>query len=290
MDYKVEIAFNKQAVLGECPVWSEEEKLLYWVDISKGLLNRFDPIKGENEYIKFDEEIACFAFREKKGFIVALRNKIYLLDDFSTNNMKFIASPKDKFPNHRFNDGKCDSMGRFWLGTMNEKKDKANASLYCLDNNLKLVKKETGVYTSNGLAFIANKLYYADTSSFKIYSYDIDMQSSKISNKQVFFQSSNLKPDGACVDNENNYWLAIFGSSCVVKLSKKGELIRRIDLPVKYPTMPCFGGEDLKTLYITSASKPLSEEDKIKNPYEGCLLKIKMDVCGQYSHKFKENF
>ena len=291
MNYDIQIAYDQPALLGECPVWCNESQMLYWVDIKRGRLNRLNPKNQNNEYIDFGEDIGCFAFREQGGFVVALRSGLYLLDDFSTEAKQFIANPQQALKANRFNDGKCDMQGRFWAGTMTETKAKQDGALYCLHHDLSVEEKDNGVYTSNGLAFSNNKMFYADTPSFTIYHYDLDSKA-KISNKAVFFTSPESlrpgRPDGACLDSEGNYWVAMYEGACVLKLSSKGEILEQIKLPVKYPTMPCFGDENLQTLYITSANGDLSEEEKKLYPHNGKIIKIKTNIKGLLPHRFKE--
>jgi len=119
-------ALDARASLGECPVWSVAEQVLYWVDINAPALNRFDPATGRNVAMPMPESIGCFALRRQGGFVVALRGGIWLARPDGTLLRQVAAVPYDP-AHHRFNDGRCDPQGRFWAGYMNERRDAASA-------------------------------------------------------------------------------------------------------------------------------------------------------------------
>ena len=121
-----------KASLGECPVWSAKEQVLYWVDINAPSLNRFDPATGSNAVMPMPESIGCFALRRSGGFVIALRGGVWLADANGTLGRKVAQAPYDS-AHHRFNDGRCDAAGRFFVGSMNEKRDANSATLIRVD-------------------------------------------------------------------------------------------------------------------------------------------------------------
>ncbi len=121
-----------KASLGECPVWSAKEQVLYWVDINAPSLNRFDPATGRNAAMPMPESIGCFALRRSGGFVIALRGGVWLADADGTLDRKVAEAPYDP-DHHRFNDGRCDAAGRFFVGSMNERRDANSATLIRVD-------------------------------------------------------------------------------------------------------------------------------------------------------------
>ena len=153
-----------RASLGECPVWSVAEQVLYWVDINAPSLNRFDPATGRNTAMAMPESIGCFALRRAGGFVVALRSGFWLARQDGTLDRKVAAAPYDP-AHHRFNDGRCDPQGRLLAGSMNESRDAATGALYRLDPDFALTPLLSGMTISNGLAFSPDgrTMYHTDT-------------------------------------------------------------------------------------------------------------------------------
>ncbi len=285
---KVEVALSIRANLGECPRWDEKEQVLYWVDINACQLHRLDPKTGRDEYLQFDEEIGCFALREKGGFILAMRNGYFTLDGWNTNRM-FICDPEEGLDKNRFNDGRCDAMGRLWAGSVYPPKDHGGASIYSLTGEGVATKWIDNLLTANGIAFSLDNraLYYADTPSHAIQVCDFDIEQGEVSNCRVFhqFPHGEGRPDGAAVDSEGYYWTALYEGQRVVRLNPKGEIVQEIAVPARCPTMVAFGDEDLKTLYITSVGNR-SEEELQKFPESGSVFKVRVDVAGTTENRF----
>jgi sugar lactone lactonase YvrE len=148
---------------------------------------------------------------------------------------------------------------------------------------------------SNGLAFSPDNatLYHADTTSHRIAAYEYDVASGSVGTGRLLHQFSTQRdasyggrPDGAAVDSEGNYWCAMYEGSRLLKLSPSGAILREILLPLRCPTMPCFGGPDLRTLFITSvrAKRPAAELDAF--PWSGCVLSMDVDVPGREAHPY----
>ncbi|HEY1460562.1 MAG TPA: SMP-30/gluconolactonase/LRE family protein [Casimicrobiaceae bacterium] len=278
-----------KASLGECPVWSVAEQVLYWVDINAPALNRFDPASGINTAWTMPESIGSFALRMRGGFVVALRSAIWFADRAGKLERKVIDAPYDP-THHRFNDGRADAQGRFWVGSMNEKRDAASGKLYRLDPDLKLATMVEDITISNGLAFTPDgrTMYHADTVVQTVWSYALDPASGAISDKRVFaqFAGATDRPDGAAVDREGCYWSAFYRGGKVVRLSPRAELLAEYPLPSMCPTMCAFGGSDLQTLYVTSARQQRDEAELARLPQSGGLFAMRVDVPGQVEPKF----
>ncbi len=272
--------------LGECPRWHAETQTLWWVDITQHQIHRHHPASGQHKVIQLQEEIGCFIWREKGGLLVALQSGFHFIDDINNPTLTPVVDPEADKPWQRFNDGRCDPKGRFIAGTMNARKDDSFGTFYQLNPDLSVRPLVGKSWTCNGMAFSPDgkTLYWSDTpiQNRNIYRCDYDPETGEVSNQQLFFHvpEGMGRPDGATVDSEGNYWSAQYAGSRVLCISPQGELLHEIMLPVTNPTMPCFGGPDLKTLYVTSASQGMSAEHLAAHPLEGAVLAIPMDVAG----------
>ena len=212
--------------------------------------------------------------------------------DPTNGQRKRLAEPPYDMATERFNDGKCDPQGRFWVGTIYEPREPALAALYCF-NAGKLARRKDGITVSNGLAWSPNgrTMYWSDTKAHTIYAFDFEPASGALANKRVFasfpvkqagqaLDTYGGRPDGAAVDAEGCYWVAMFEGQRLLRLSPQGEILRELRLPVRCATMPCFGGPDLKTLYITTAREKRPEAELAAQPLAGCVLALDVDVPG----------
>jgi sugar lactone lactonase YvrE len=278
----LELVLRTEAALGECPRWSAREGVLYWVDILGGRLNRFDPATAHSDAVALDEPIGCFAERAAGGFVAGLRSGLWLLrPDGSKDRM--LASPAPDPRVARFNDGRADPWGGFWAGTMWEAQDRPGGALYRLSPTHAVTTIEPAVTISNGLAFSPDRGwgYHSDTAAGVVWRYPLDPGTGAVTGpRQVFRDFGAEKPDGAAVDAEGCYWSALYGSGRVVRLSPEGGEVASFPLPAPAVTMPCFGGADRRTLYVTTAREGLSREDLGRYPLSGSLFAMPVDVPG----------
>ena len=272
-----------QASLGECPVWSAAEQALYWVDINAPSLNRFDPATGRNVAMPMPEAIGCFALRRSGGFVVALRGGLWLADAEGRLDRKVADAPYAP-AHHRFNDGRCDPQGRFFAGSMNEKRDANTASLVRLDPDFRVTRVLADVMISNGLAWSPDgrTMYHADTPTHAIRAFDYDAVSGMPSHPRVFAQwtGETDRPDGAAVDSAGNYWSAFYRGGKVVKVSPQGGILAEYATPAMCPTMCAFGGADLRTLYVTSARQLRDADELARLPQSGGIFALAVDIPG----------
>jgi sugar lactone lactonase YvrE len=274
---------DARASLGECPVWSVAEQALYWVDINAPTLNRFDPATGRNVAFPMPAAIGCFALRRGGGFVVALRDGLWLARADGTLDRRVAAAPFDP-ARHRFNDGRCDPQGRFFAGALNERRDAASAGLWRLDADFGLTQVLSGLTISNGLAFSPDgrTMYHTDTPTLTIHAYDFDPASGTPANRRVFatFTAETDRPDGAAVDSEGCYWTALYRGGRVVRLSPAGRVLAEYAVPAMCPTMCAFGGADLRTLYVTTARQFRDADELARLPQSGGLFALQVDVPG----------
>ena len=274
---------DARASLGESPVWSVAEQALYWVDINAPSLNRFDPATGANLAMPMPESIGCVALRERGGLIVALRGGVWIARADGALERKLADAPYDT-ATHRFNDGRCDRQGRFFAGSMNEKRDANSASLSRIDADGRIATALTDMMISNGLAWSPDgrTMYHADTPTLTVHAFDYDTAAGSASNRRVFhrFDDPKHRPDGAAVDSEGCYWTAFYGGGHVARLSPAGEVLALYPVPATCPTMCAFGGRDLATLYLTSARQLRSAEELARHPRSGGLFAMRVSVPG----------
>jgi sugar lactone lactonase YvrE len=278
-----------EASLGECPVWSASERALYWVDINAPALYRFEPATGRNVAMPMPEAIGCFALRRSGGFVVALRGGIWLARRDGSLERKVADAPYDP-AHHRFNDGRCDSAGRFFAGSMNEKRDANSAALYRLDPNFRLTPVLSNLMISNGLAWSPDgrTMYNADTPAHVIRAFDYDAATGTPSAPRIFAQwnGETDRPDGGAVDSAGNYWTAFYRGGKVVQLSPSGDVLALYPTPAMCPTMCAFGGDDLTTLYVTSARQMRDDEELRRLPHSGGIFAMRVDTPGQVEPRF----
>ncbi len=272
-----------RASLGECPVWSVAEQVLYWVDINAPSLNRFDPATGRNAVMPMPESIGCFALRRNGGFVVALRGGFWLADAAGRLERKVSDAPYDP-AHHRFNDGRCDPQGRFLAGYMNERRDADSAALVRLDPDFTQTRLIGGMTISNGLAFSPDgrTMYHADTPTQIIRAYDYDAESGSPANPRELarFTREGDRPDGAAIDRDGCYWSAFYRGGKVVRIAPDGRLLAEFPVPAMCPTMCAFGGRDLKTLYVTSARQMREPEELARLPHSGGLFAMAVEIAG----------
>jgi sugar lactone lactonase YvrE len=278
-----------RASLGECPVWSGAEQVLYWVDINAPSLNRFDPATGENAVMPMPESIGCFALRANGGFVVALRDGFWLASADGKLTRKVGKAPYDP-AHHRFNDGRCDSRGRLFAGYMNEARDASSAALVRLDPDFTQTQVLSGMTISNGLAWSPDgrTMYHADTPTQAIHAYDYDAASAMPSKRRVFarFTADGDRPDGAAVDKDGSYWIAFYGGGKVVRIAPDGRTLAAYPVAAMCPTMCAFGGRDLTTLYVTSARQGRRADELLRLPRSGGIFAMAVDVPGLPEPKF----
>lgn len=283
-------AFEQPSLLGESPLWHPEEQVLYWVDIPGHQLHRWDPRQQIHRQWGFDTEPACCVPLLEGGLLIAMRDGLWRFDPASGERTLVAAPPYDP-ARQRFNDGKADAQGRFWIGTLDDARE-PKAALY-RHSAARLERIAGGITLSNGLAFSVDgrTLYWADTTAHAVWAFDVDLGDGSLSRRRLFQQFAlrepgqplvayRGRPDGAAVDAEGAYWLAMFEGARLLRLAPDGQCLGELALPVQCPTMPCFGGPDLRTLYITTARDKRPADELARQPWAGCVLQVRVAVPG----------
>lgn len=271
-----------KAVLGEGPVWVAAEEALYWTDIEGRLLYRRAFADGDLDQWTVPFRIGSLAPSKGGGFVAGTDQGLFFADP-GRNLYNPIANPERDLPTNRFNDGKVDRSGRFWAGTMDGTEKAAQGSLYRLDPDLSLTRVDEGYSVTNGPAFSPDgrTMYHNDSGRQVTYAFDLD-EAGNASNRRVFasFGEGEGYPDGMTVDCEGCLWIAFWDGWCLRRLSPEGELLEVLQVPVARPTSCAFGGPQLDRLFITSASRDLTEADLAGQPQAGGLFVAKPGVKG----------
>ncbi|MBD2610684.1 MAG: SMP-30/gluconolactonase/LRE family protein [Nostoc sp. ZfuVER08] len=288
LQYPLHNILEARSRLGEGPIWDSTKKLLYWIDIFNHRVHQFDPVTGENRFFDVGDVPGAIAIAGQDKLTMALRHHLAFLN-IKTGEVTPILEVEKNLPNNRLNDGKCDAQGRFWFGSMSTI-EKPEASLYRYDIDGSLHVMETGLTISNGLGWSPDEkiFYLTDSPQQKIYAYDFNSVTGNISNRRIFVDltQESFYPDGLTIDSQGNIWSAMWNGWCVICFNPQGEERLRIKLPVPLVTSCTFGGENLQTLYITTASVGLSQAEIDKSFYSGDLFAVETDVTGLPSYGF----
>ena len=286
----VKCVVDCQNTLGEGPIWSVDEQKLYWVDIEKSELQRYDPATKETEVWKTPERVGSFAFREQGGLLVAFESGLDF-GDFKSGQTQRIHNFESDLATTRTNDGRCDRQGRFIVGGINEADNGDPISnVYRLDPDLNLYRIISNVNCANSTCFSPDGtiMYFADTPTGQIWAYDYHVDSGAVANRRVFadFSDQPGMPDGSIVDAEGFLWNAQWNGYRVVRYRPDGSVDRIVDMPVMNPTCVAFGGKELDVLYVTTARHLMKPEQIEAEPLSGGLFAVKIDVKGLNEPKF----
>lgn len=288
--YTPECVWNAHAALGEGPLWSVREQALYWVDILGYRLHRYSLADGQRTW-QFEQEISAVAERAEASGLIITRRHGFALFDPATKELAPLIEPEVDIPANRFNDGKCDSRGRFWAGTMDFAGAQATGSLYRLSPDLACTRIDSDYIVTNGPAWSSDEktLYHNDSANGRVYAFDFDAQSGDVSSKRVFLQfgKEDGPPDGMTTDAEGCLWIAHWGAGKVTRHDAHGKVLHTIALPCSQVTSCAFGGAGLTSLYITTAAVGLSQQQLEQEPLAGGLFAVEMDIAGVPANLFR---
>jgi sugar lactone lactonase YvrE len=245
--------------VGESPVWDAETGTLLFVDILAPALFRFHPEDRRVERWEMPEAIGSCGLAAAGRVLVALRSRVALFDP-GTGRIEDLARPEPDRPGNRLNDGKVGPDGAFWVGSMDDTDDKGpNAALYRIAPDGAVQQVAGGLTVSNGLAWSPDSrtMFHSDSRQARLWAWDFDPARGEARNRRELrrFAEADGRPDGGAADAEGCYWSAGVSAGCLNRIGADGALLERIDLDILAPTMPCFGGDGLRTLYLTSLSR-----------------------------------
>lgn len=283
----IEMVLNSHAAIGESPTWVADERALYWIDVKAPALHRFCPDNGSTRSWALSGDIGGFALTGDGGAVVALRQGLFRLD-LDSGALRLLAPPPFDPGLFRFNEGACDARGRFWIGVMFDPLKRSASSqpgrLHSFTFAEGLREEPDAAELHNGMAWSGDgkTFFLSHSNSGEIFAFDYEGICGNISHRRVFatVPAELGIPDGAAVDTEDGYWSALHGGGKLRRFRPDGSVDRDIDLPVSQPTMAAFAGDDLSTVYITSASDHMSEAAKAKEPHAGGLFRLDAGIRG----------
>ena len=270
-----------KATLGEGPVWVTRERALYWVDINGRKIFR---CTGDGNVTSWATPMKVGSIwpRTRGGFVAGTEEGL-AVDDQPFDRFNVFANPETPLPENRFNDGKTDRRGRFWAGTMDNRERAVSGTLYRVDPDLALTKIDEGYRVTNGPAFSPDgrAMYHNDSARQVTYVFDLD-DAGNAANRREFlrFGEGEGYPDGMTVDAEGCLWIAFWDGWCVRRFSPQGDRLSELSMPIGRPTSCAFGGDELKTLFITSARRDLQGTELDRQPLAGGLFAADVGIEG----------
>jgi sugar lactone lactonase YvrE len=279
----VEHVLSAQAELGEGAIWNPHDQQLYWVDIEGPALHIFNPATGHDRQLPTGSRVGTVVPAGPGFVVVALQNGIHRLNT-ATGELTLLTNPLTD-PNLRFNDGKCDPAGRFWVGTMHLQGHPKSAALYRLDADQSIHSVLSQVTISNGIVWTADArtMYYIDTPTRTVQAFDYDNATGSIANGRavLYIPQRHGDPDGMTIDAEGNLWICLWGGARVECYNPEtGALLHTIPVPAPLTTSCAFGGPDLQTLFITTARQGLSKKILAQYPLSGDLFAVRPGAAG----------
>ena len=282
------ILWKLKSKLGEGTLWVKDHNSIYFVDIKKKTINSLNIKKNKKKIYRVNKEIGFLAHIKNNIFVLGLQGEIRI-QNLKTKKIFKTIPIETKIKLNRINDGKTDTAGNLWFGTMDNLERKLErGSLYKLDKNLKLLSVDKKYRITNGPAFLDEfNFYHTDSSKKKIYKIKIDSKNNII-NKKVFkkFLPKDGSPDGMTLDRNKNLWVAHYGGACISVFNQKAKLIHRVNFPAKNITNCMFGGQNNNELFVTTATKGMNSAELRKFRYSGSLFSVKTNCKGFLQKKF----
>ena len=278
------LLIDAKCTLGEGPVWDRRKQSLFWVDIEGRKLHRHQPNIQKNTEWSFDGMLGAAIPMENEHMLLALESGLASFDCESEKltELRVLENTNEKL---RFNDGKVGPNGNFWIGTMDKGGAPKAGNFYCVDSKLKSTLQIADTHISNGMAWSADKktFYYIDSPTFEVRAFDFEKENGSISNGKAVIKvlGDYGSPDGMSIDSEGMLWVAHWGGHCVRRWNPDtGKVLQKIEVNAPHVTSCCFGGKDLKTLYITTARSGLTEAQLKEFPKSGGLFVFETEVKG----------
>lgn len=276
-------------ILGEGPVWDDVEGCLWWVDIVGATLHRLRLPDEAHQSWPMPERIAALAPRREGGLVLAMASGFARFDGATGGLMPYPDRPALR-AGQRLNDGSCDAAGRFWCGAMREEGEEPDAALHVLHPDGSLTEHPAGLSIINCVNWSPDgrTMYFSDTPAGIIYACDFDIAAGRMGERRVFHGGQDVpgQPDGGTVDAEGCLWNARYGGGGVARFRPDGSLDHFLPLPAQKITCCAFGGPELRTLFVTSATEGMSEEEKTAQPLAGRLMALEPGVHGRPPRRF----
>jgi len=276
----------------ESPVWDEAAGRLMWCDIEGKTIHAVDAGGGGLTTWHFPGRVGAFGRCASGRLVLGMEDGIYLFDR-SSGTLALLTKVSFAGPRSRLNDGKVGPDGAFWIGSMDERPEKEEVGeLFRVTGDGTVERKLEGLKTSNGLAFgpDGRTMFHSDSRAAWIDRWQLDPNTGAIDGRSRIRQLSNEegRPDGAACDMEGCYWSAGVSAGRLNRFAPDGTLLETIPVPTPSPTMPCFGGPDMKTLFFTSLRGNLSAEQLASHPDAGGVFVLRVGVAGVPVGRFRD--
>lgn len=272
---EVRCLWEAKAQLGEGARYDPDRDAIWWVDILGQKIFCLDLQSGEKWIWNTPETVGCTYQRQNGDVLALFRHSIVRLDEAADTFETLVAFPDEPAQN-RFNDGMVGPDGRLWACSMDFDFQEPTGKLYHLGHDLRPVEADDGYIVANGPAFSPDgtKLYINETMKGEIFVCDLDPSSGKLSGKRLFAKLAEGEglPDGICVDSDGGLWVAVVTGGRVRRYLPNGEIDIEIDVPSPTVTSVGFGGQDNKTLFITTGTILMDEETLARHPLSGSLF------------------
>ncbi|MDH4395052.1 MAG: SMP-30/gluconolactonase/LRE family protein [Limnobacter sp.] len=273
--------------LGESPRYAHGRWV--WLDIhQRKMFVCKNPDLIEAHHLSLDtqvfnlpDEIACILpTANPEAWIGLGRGGVWRTSQ--TQGHTHLQNPTYDATQHRYNDGRADAKGRIWISSLVDARAPATAELFCLTEG-KIQQQVDGLIVGNGLAFTPDgaNMFLADTRHKCIWRYEYDLSAGKLGKRHLVhrYTKGNERPDGACMSTDGSYWVAVLEGYRLDRFGSDGQFVESIPLPIAKPTMPCFGGEGLSTLLVTSG-KPDGQHPNLEGFEQASVIACKTNFTG----------
>ena len=270
------------AELAEGPLWQAAENAVYFVDIKGRRIHRLSVATGEQRTWQAPDQPGFLAPLAHGTFVCGLPGGLHRFDPASGEFEKLV-DVEPHLPGNRLNDGFVDAQGRLWFGSMDDAEEAPSGTLYRVNEIGAALAQDDDYVITNGPAMSPDgrTLYHNDTMRRVVYAFDVAADGA-LSGKRIFAAiSGDGHPDGLAVDADGFVWVALFGGWRIERYSPAGELVDQVPLPCANVTKLAFGGDDLKTVYVTTAWKGLTAVERQHQPQAGGLFSFRAPVAGQ---------
>jgi sugar lactone lactonase YvrE len=284
-----------RSTLGESPVYDARRNALWYCDITERAVRRFDLGNAETRSWSFPTDVASLGLTESGRLVIALREEVGIWNP-DDETWRGLCEIEKGVKETRLNDGKVGPDGAFWVGTMDDSDRTVKepiGSLYRVTADGRVEKKVDGIVVSNGLAFAPDGrfLYHSDSRGKWIDRWDLDPATGTISNRRRLaeMEEATGRPDGGATDATGHYWSAGISAQRLNRFTPDGKLIESFPVPVAAPTMPCFAGPELATLFVTSLRAGRPQELLDRYPLTGLLIAGLSPVAGSPVGRFRDH-
>jgi sugar lactone lactonase YvrE len=282
-------------VCGEGAVWHAGHNAVYWTDINRFLIHRLTLADGSVRSWLFDEPVTALSLTDREDVVAVVLGSRVILWEPGTDTRHDPIFLLPGSPRVRLNDARCDPRGSLWLGSMRNNVNADGSSgeaggqdgeLMRLDPDGKVSSWRKGIGIANTLTWSPDRrhFYFGDTIANVIWAYDYNFATGAISNERPFLEGfARGLPDGSAMDAEGYLWNCRFYGNCIVRVAPNGKIDRVLEMPVKNITTCVFGGDDLTTLFVTTASAQAAAGDRLA----GSLFSVQTEMKGQPENRFR---